>query len=94
MNSLQQLLCQIFGAEKPTTDYDNRKQLMVVIYSIDGKMVATATADSTEQVAAEVKRNPTLWGCKVLTYKLSKEIFVDVPVSIGKAKVAAESDEE
>lgn len=94
MNSLQQLLCQIFGAEKPTTDYDNRKQLMVVIYSLDGKMVATATADSVEQVAAEVKRNPTLWGCKVLTYKLSKEIFVDVPISIGKVKVASESDEE
>ena len=94
MNSLQQLLCQIFGAEKPTTDYDNRKQLMVVIYSLDGKMVATATADSVDQVAAEVKRNPTLWGCKVLTYKLNKEIFVDVPISIGKAKVASESDEE
>ncbi len=94
MNSLQQLLCQIFGAEKPTTDYDNRKQLMVVIYSLDGKMVATATADSVEQVAAEVKRNPTLWGCKVLTYKLSKEIFVDVPVSIGKAKVASVIEQE
>lgn len=94
MNSLQQLLCQIFGAEKPTTDYDNRKQLMVIVYSLDGKMVATATADSTEQVADEVKRNPTLWGCKVLTYKLNKELFVDVPVSIGKAKVASKSDEE
>lgn len=93
MNSLQQLLCQIFGAEKPTTDYDNRKQLMVIVYSLDGKMVATATADSVDQVTTEVKRNPTLWGCKVLTYKLSKEIFVDVPVSIGKAKVASESDE-
>lgn len=94
MNSLQQLLCQIFGAEKPTTDYDNRKQLMVTVYSLDGKMVATATADSVDQVTTEVKRNPTLWGCKVLTYKLNKEIFVDVPVSIGKAKVASESDEE
>ena len=89
MNSLQQLLCQIFGAEKPTTDYDNRKQLMVIVYSLDGKMVATATADSVEQVAAEVKRNPTLWGCKVLTYKLNKELFVDVSVSIEKARIAS-----
>lgn len=94
MNDLQQLLLSIFGAEKPTTDYDKRAQLLVVVYSLDGKKVATATADSVDQVTTEVKRNPTLWGCKVLTYKLSKEIFVDVPVSITKAKVASESDEE
>ena len=94
MNSLQQLLCQIFGAEKPTTDYDNRKQLMVIVYSLDGKMVATATADSVEQVADEVKRNPTLWGCKVLTYKLNKELFVDVPVSIEKARIASAVEQE
>lgn len=91
MNSLQQLLCQIFGAEKPTADYDNRKQLMVIVYSLDGKMVATATADSVEQVASEVKRNPQLWGCKVLTYKLNKELFVDVPVSIEKAYIDPEA---
>ena len=94
MNSLQQLLCQIFGAEKPTTDYDNRKHLMVIVYSLDGKMVATATADSVEQVASEVKRSPQLWGCKVLTYKLNKELFVDVPVSIEKARIASAVEQE
>lgn len=94
MNELQQLLSTIFGAEKPTTDYDKRPQLLVVVYSLDGKKVATATADSVEQVADEVKRNPSLWGCKVLTYKLNKELFVDVPVSITKARVATASDEE
>ena len=94
MNELQQLLSTIFGAEKPTTDYDKRPQLLVVVYSLDGKKVATATADSVDQVADEVKRNPSLWGCKVLTYKLNKELFVDVPVSITKAKIATASDEE
>ena len=94
MNELQQLLSTIFGAEKPTTDYDKRPQLLVVVYSLDGKKVATATADSVDQVADEVKRNPSLWGCRVLTYKLGKELFVDVPVTITNAKVAAESDEE
>lgn len=94
MNDLQQILSQIFGAEKPTTDYDKRPQLLVVVYSLDGKKVATTTANSVEQVASEVKRNPQLWGCKVLTYKLNKELFVDVPVSIEKARVASESEAE
>lgn len=94
MNDLQQILSQIFGAEKPTTDYDKRPQLLVVVYSLDGKKVATTTANSVEQVASEVKRNPQLWGCKVLTYKLNKELFVDVHVSIEKARVASESEAE
>lgn len=94
MNDLQQILSQIFGAEKPTTDYDKRPQLLVVVYSLDGKKVATSTANSVEQVASEVKRNPQLWGCKVLTYKLNKELFVDVPVSIEKAHIASESEAE
>ena len=89
MNDLQQILSQIFGAEKPTTEYDKRPQLLIVVYSIDGKKVATTTANSVEQVASEVKRNPQLWGCKVLTYKLNKELFVDVPVSIEKARIAS-----
>lgn len=91
MNDLQQILSQIFGAEKPTTDYDKRPQLLVVVYSLDGKKVATTTANSVEQVAYEVKRNPQLWGCKVLTYKLNKELFVDVPVSIEKAYIDPEA---
>lgn len=91
MNDLQQILSQIFGAEKPTTDYDKRPQLLVVVYSLDGKKVATSTANSVEQVAYEVKRNPQLWGCKVLTYKLNKELFVDVPVSIEKAYIDPEA---
>ena len=41
-----------------------------------------------------MRGNPSLWGCKVLTYKLNKEIFVDVPVSIGKAKVASVLEQE
>lgn len=94
MNDLQQILSQIFGAEKPTTDYDKRPQLLVVVYSLDGKKVATTTANSVEQVASEVKRNPQLWGCKVLTYKIHKELFSEVPVSIEKAKVASESEVE
>ena len=94
MNDLQQLLLSIFGAEKPTTDYDKRPQLLVVVYSLDGKKVATTTANSVEQVASEVNRNPQLWGCKVLTYKLNKELFVDVPVSIEKARIASTVEQE
>lgn len=94
MNDLQQILSQIFGTEKPTTDYTKRPQLLVVVYSLDGKKVGTTTANSVEQVTSEVKRNPQLWGCKVLTYKLNKELFVDVPVSIEKARVASESEAE
>lgn len=93
-NSLQEILSAIFGSDKPTTDYDKRKAVLVVVYGRDGKTIATASADSVEQVAQEMQSNPELWGCKVLTYKLSKELFVDVPVTINKAQIASKSEAE
>lgn len=78
---LQDLINQIFG----TTDYESKPNLLVVVYNAEGDEIATATADSIEDVTAKVQSNPKLWGCKLVTYKLHKEVTTEVPVTITKA---------
>jgi hypothetical protein len=91
MNStaLQQLLTQIFGAPKPETDYDKRPAYLVIAYSADGAQVAQATASSEKDVKLKVQQSPGLWNCKILTYKLDKELSVTVPVTSVKASTAS-----
>lgn len=91
MNStaLQQLLTQIFGTPKPETDYDKRPAYLVVAYSADGQQVAQATATSEKDVKQKVQQTPGLWNCRVLTYKLDKELSVNVPVTSVKATTAS-----
>jgi hypothetical protein len=84
--TIQDLLTNLFGGTIPT-DYDKRPAILVVAYNRDGSEMGTATADNIDQVTSKVKSTPELWGCKVLTYKISKEIFVDVPVSVQKATI-------
>ena len=86
--TIQQLLQSIFGAEKPTTDYDRRPAILVVAYNRDGSQIGTAVADTLDDVKSKVADTPELWGCKVLTYTLDQEVSVDVPVKATKAKVA------
>ena len=66
---LQDLINQIFGA----ADYESKPNLLVVVYNAEGDEIATATADSIDDVTAKVQSNPKLWGCKLVTYKLHKE---------------------
>ena len=84
--NIQELLTKLFGAAMPT-DYDLRPKYQVVAYNRDESEMGQATADSVETVAEKVKSTPELWGCRVLCYKLSKEVTVDVPVSVTKATV-------
>jgi len=84
-SSLQDILIAAFGAAIPTTDYENRSKLIVIVYSKNGSEIATATADSLDQIITEVQANTRLWGCKVLTYKLHKEVATQVPISVTKA---------
>lgn len=86
--NIQQLLTALFGAEKPTTDYDRRPAFLVVAYDRDGSQIGTATADSVDAVKEKVANTPELWGCKVLTYSLDQEVTVKVPVKASKAKLA------
>lgn len=86
--TIQQLLQTLFGAEKPTTDYDKRPAILVVAYNRDGSQMGQAIADNIDDVKAKVADTPELWGCKVLTYTLDQEVSVDVPVKTAKAKVA------
>lgn len=90
MNSLQELITALFGNEKPTTDYDKRPAYLVTVYSIDGSKIATACTTTVEAVKTKIQNTPALWGCKVLTYKLDKELSVTVPVTTTKATTAAE----
>ena len=85
--TIQQLLTQLFGAEKPTTDYDRRSSYIVVAYNRDGSQIATAIAETVASVESTIARTPELWGCKILTYKLDKELYVDVPVTITDATI-------
>ena len=91
--TIQQLLTRLFGAAMPT-DYDLRPQYLVVAYNRDGSEMGTATASTIKQVKDKVADTPELWGCRVLTYKLDKEVSVKVPVTASEAKVAEPSDEE
>ena len=86
--TIQQLLQTLFGAEKPTTDYDKRPAILVVAYNRNGSQMGTAVADTLDDVKSKVADTPELWGCKVLTYTLDQEVSVDVPVKTTKAKVA------
>lgn len=86
--TIQQLLQSLFGAEKPTTDYDRRPAILVVAYNRDGSQIGTAVANTLDDVKTKVADTPELWGCKVLTYTLDQEVSVDVPVKTTKAKVA------
>ena len=87
-SSIQQLLTALFGAEKPTTDYDRRPAFLVVAYDRDGSQIGTATADSVDAVKEKVANTPELWGYKVLTYSLDQEVTVKAPVKASKAKLA------
>lgn len=91
--TIQQLLQTLFGAEKPTTDYDKRPAILVVAYNRDGSQMGQAIADNIDQVKAKVADTPELWGCKVLTYTLDQEVSVEVPVKATKAKVAKPAKE-
>lgn len=91
--TIQQLLQSLFGAEKPTTDYDRRPDILVVAYNRDGSQIGTAVANTLDDVKAKVADTPELWGCKVLTYTLDQEVTVDVPVKTTKAKVAKPAKE-
>lgn len=86
--TIQQLLQTVFGAEKPTTDYDKRPAILVVAYNRDGSQMGQAIADNIDDVKAKVADTPELWGCKVLTYVLDQEVSVEVPVKATRAKVA------
>lgn len=77
---IQQLLESIFGSVKPTTDYDKRPPVLVVAYNRDGSQMGTATAPSLQAVKDKIADTPELWGCKVLTYRIDKEVSVKVPV--------------
>ena len=85
--SIQQLLSALFGAEKPATDYEKRPPILVVAYDRDGSEIGTATAQSISAVKKKVADTPDLWGCKILTYTLSQEVSVKVPVSVKKAEL-------
>ena len=91
--TIQQLLQTLFGAEKPTTDYDKRPAIIVVAYNRDGSQMGQAIADNIDQVKSKVADTPELWGCKVLTYTLDQEVSVEVPVKATKAKVAKSAKE-
>lgn len=91
--TIQQLLQTLFGAEKPTTDYDKRPAIIVVAYNRDGSQMGQAIADNIDQVKSKVADTPELWGCKVLTYTLDQEVSVEVPVKAIKAKVAKSAKE-
>lgn len=78
--TIQQILSRLFGLEKPTTDYENRAAYIVVAYNRDGSEMGTATAASLKIIKDKVAATPELWGCKVLAYKLEKEVSVTVPV--------------
>lgn len=92
--NIQALLFQLFGNEKPTTDYDKCPAYLVVAYNRDGSELGTTTAPSIAYVKDKVANEPLLWGCKVLTYKLDKEVFVAVPVKVTAATVAESADEQ
>lgn len=85
--TIQQLLNKLFGAAMPT-DYDRRPAYLVVAYNRDGSEMGTATANTIKQVKDKVADTPDLWGCKVLVYKLDKEVSVVVPVKATAATVA------
>ena len=92
--NIQAILSQLFGNEKPTTDYDKRPAYLVVAYSRNGSELGTTTAPSIQCVKDKVANEPLLWGCKVLIYTLDKEVSVTVPVSIDKAKAASAIEQE
>ena len=92
-SSIQQLLSALFGAEKPTTDYEKRPPILVVAYDKDGSEIGTATAQSLDAVKKKVADTPDLWGCKILTYTLSQEVSVKVPVSVKKAELPQTDDD-
>ena len=88
-STLQALLSALFSGEKPVTDYEQRPTYLVVVYSRDGSELGTATADSIDTVKTRIANTPELWGCKVLTYKLDREVSVKVPVVSTKATTAS-----
>ena len=85
--TIQQILTKLFGAAMPT-DYELRPKYLVAAYNRDESEMGQATSDSIESITNKVKSTPELWGCKILCYKLSKEVSVDVPVVVSKATVA------
>lgn len=78
-----QLIDKIFGQE--LTDYEKRPNFMVIAFNRDGSEKAVTSAESVEQVTQVVQANPELWGCKLVTYKMAKEVFTDVPVTVTKS---------
>ena len=92
--TIQQILSRLFGLEKPTTDYENRAAYIVVAYNRDGSEMGTATAASLKIIKDKVAATPELWGCKVLAYKLEKEVSVTVPVKATDITVHVPVSEE
>ena len=91
--TIQQILLSLFGLEKPTTDYENRAAYIVVAYNRDGSEMGTATAASLKIIKDKVAATPELWGCKVLAYKLEKEVSVTVPVKATDITVHVPAEE-
>lgn len=91
--NLQQLLETLFGAQRPTTDYDRRPAIIVVAYNRDGSEMGQAIANDINEVKAKIADTPELWGCKVLTYALDQEVSVKVPVKAYKAETAKSAKE-
>lgn len=80
--SFSDLINSIFGSTQ--TDYDKKTKFLGVIYNNDGSEQAIFAANSIEDVETKIKSTPSLWGCKAVVYKASKEVSVDVPVVTTK----------
>jgi hypothetical protein len=82
--TLQEILTSIFGEPIPQTDYDKAPTYLIVVYSANGKEVATGQAESIEEIQETIQSDVRLWGCKVRAYKAKNELQTQVPVTIIK----------
>lgn len=72
MKKLQDILNQIFGI----TDYEQKPNYLVVVYSADGAEIAQTIATNIEEVESKFKTTPSLIGCTAVCYKATTEIPV------------------
>jgi len=78
--NLQDTINEIFGV----TDYQMKPKFVVVVYNAEGSEIATTTAESLQDVTDKVQSTPKLWGCKLVMYKMNKEVTTEVPVAVTK----------
>lgn len=82
MKKLQDILNQIFGI----TDYEQKPNYLVVVYSADGAEIAQTIATNIEEVESKFKTTPSLIGCTAVCYKATTEITTEIPVVTTKLK--------